>query len=250
VPQRLLKRLGSRSSRERLAAVEAMAEFRFQQTVAALTGALDDRNADVRIAAALSLATMGEAPPARLLIEKLGIGTRESSLLTIGLFEEIAAVRPQEIRDIIADPASSGLVKAAGIESLSASGDYSLVPIIAQLALKADPFADELPRYLESLAQFGHPAAIPAVERALHVEAAPARAAASLAAGRIGIVGTADRLAELLNDQDWWVRFRAGEALARLGKPGHDLLARVASDGTQVAARAAALTMAERGISP
>ena len=248
VPQRLLKQLRSRSSRERLGAVESLAEFRFEQTVAALHQALDDRNADVRIAAAMSLAGMGHAPPAGELIAKLGIGTRESSLLTIGLFEEIAAIRPEEIRAVIEDPASPGLVKAAAIESLSASTDYSLVPTINRLAMAADPASEELPRYLQSLARFGHPAGIPAVNRALAIGAPPARAAACEAAGRIGVVDAAGRLAELLDDADWWVRFRAGEALARLGKPGRDRLADVARDGSPVAARAAALTMAERGI--
>jgi HEAT repeat protein len=248
VPQRLLKQLRSGSSRDRLAAVEALGEFRFEQTVAALHKALDDRNPDVRIAAAMSLASMGHAPPARELIRKLGIGTRESSLLTIGLFEEIAAARPEQIRAVIEDPAGPGLVKAAAIESLSASGDYSLVPTINRLAMEAAPASEELPRYLLSLAQFGHPAGIPAVNRALRIGAPPARAAACEAAGRIGVVEAADRLAELLDDEDWWVRFRAGEALARLGRPGRQVLAEVARGPSPRAARAAALTMAERGI--
>jgi HEAT repeat protein len=248
VPQRLLKQLRSRSSRDRLGAVESLAEFRFEQTVSALHGALDDRNADVRIAAAMSLGSMGHAPPAGELIRRLGIGTRESSLLTIGLFEEIAAARPEEIRAVIEDPASPGLVKAAAIESLSASSDYSLVPTINRLALEAGPASEELPRYLLSLAQFGHPAGIPAVDRALAVGAPAARAAACEAVGRIGVVEAAGRLADLLDDEEWWVRFRAGEALARLGKSGRETLARVAREGSPVAARAAALTMAERGI--
>jgi hypothetical protein len=248
VPQRLLKQLRSRSSRDRLAAVEALAEFRFEQTVAALHKALEDRNPDVRIAAAMSLASMGHAPPARELIRKLGIGTRESSLLTIGLFEEIAAARPEQIRAVIEDPAGPGLVKAAAIESLSASSDYSLVPTINRLAMEADPASEELPRYLLSLAQFGHPAGIPAVNRALSIGAPRARAAACEAAGRIGVVEAAGRLAELLDDEDWWVRFRAGEALARLGRPGREMLAEVARGPSPRAARAAALTMAERGI--
>jgi HEAT repeat protein len=248
VPHRLLQRLRSRSSRERLAAVESLADFPFEQTVAALRHALDDRNADVRMAAAMSLAAMGEAPPASELIEKLGIGTRESSLLVVGLFEDIAAVRPAEIRAVIEDSACSGPVKAAAIESLSASGDYSLVPTINRLALEADPHSEELPRYLHSLAEFGHPAGIPAVDRALSLPVPRARAAACEAAGRIGVVPAAGRLAELLDDEDWWVRFRAGEALARLCRPGRDLLAQVARGGSPIAARAAALTMAERGI--
>jgi HEAT repeat protein len=140
------------------------------------------------------------------------------------------------------------MVKAAAIESLSASGDYSLVPTIARLALAAEAGSEELPRYLRSLAQFGHPAGIPAVERGLHVEVPRARAAACEAAGRIGVVTATGRLAELLGDEDWWVRFRAGEALARMGAAGRAVLAQVAREGPELAAKAAALTMAERGI--
>ncbi len=248
VPRRLLLRLRSRSSRVRVGAAEALAEFRFHETKDALVGALRDGNEDVRLAAAMSLAAMREAPSAEQLVESLGIGRSESSLLTVGLFEEIAAVRPEEIRALIEDPHSPGWVKAAAIDSLSASGDYSLVPIITRLAIEADPEAAELPRYLRSLGRFGHPAAARAVERGLHTEVPQVRAAACEAAGKIALVETAGRLAELLGDEDWWVRFRAGEALARLGEPGRALLAEVATSGAAPAAQAARLTMAERGI--
>jgi hypothetical protein len=248
VPHRLLRRLRSPSAQARISAVEALAAFRFQQTVSALYDALGDRNADVRMTAAMSLAAMGEAPPARELIDKLGIGTRENSLLTIGLFEDIAATRPQEVRAVIEDPTVPGLAKAAAIDSISASGDYSLVPVITRLALAADLGAGELPRYLQSLARFGHPAAIPAIKRALGSDAPPARAAACEAAGLVAVAELAGRLIELLDDPDWWVRFRAAEALTRLGTQGAALLGRTAREGSPVAARAAALTLAERGI--
>jgi HEAT repeat protein len=248
VARRLLLRLRGRSSRVRVGAAEALAEFRYQESVDALVAALRDRNEDVRLAAAMSLASMRQSPPAAQLVKSLGIGRSETSLLTIALFEEIAAVRPEEVRALIEDENSPGAVKAAAIDSLSASGDYSLVPIITRLAVAAQADAEELPRYLRSLGQFGHPAAAPAVERGLQLEAAPVRAAACEAAGKIGLMECAGRLAELLGDEDWWVRFRAGEALTRLGDPGHRLLAEVARSGAAPAAHAAALTMAERGI--
>jgi HEAT repeat protein len=181
-------------------------------------------------------------------VDSLGIGRSERSLLTIGLFEEIAAVRPDEIRALIENEQSPGWVKAAAIDSLSASGDYSLVPIITRLSIEAPSEAAELPRYLRALGRFGHPAAAPAVERGLQTEVPQVRASACEAAGRIALIESASRLAELLGDEDWWVRFRAGEALARLGEPGRELLAQVARSGDTPAAHAAQLTMAERGI--
>jgi hypothetical protein len=57
--------------------VESLAQFSFERTVSALHEALDDRNADARIAAAMSPGSMGHASPAGELIPRLGIGTRK-----------------------------------------------------------------------------------------------------------------------------------------------------------------------------
>jgi HEAT repeat protein len=248
VPLALRARLRSRSPRIRFAAAEALAHFADDESAAALERALDDRNADVRLSAAMALAEMGRAPPAATLVDKLSLGRQENSMLVVGLFEQLAAARPEEIRGLIEDPSSPGSVKAAAIEALSASGDYSLVPLITALALRADPMSVELPRYLRSLGEFAHPAGAPAVEAALSSPAWWVRAAAAEAAGRIGMANSAERLALLLDDTDWWVRFRAGEALAALGDAGRRLLGETARGGPALARRAAALTLAERGL--
>lgn len=248
VPERLRHRLESGSPRTRLAAAEALADFGDNVSIERLRKALDDPNSDVRLSAALALATAGKAPPARLLVEKLGIGTRENSLLIVGLFREIASERPEEIKQLIEDPDTPPSVKAAAIDALSNSGDYSLVPLIVDLAMRADPAGEELPRYLRGLADFAHPAGAPAVEYALEAEAWWARAAAAQAAGKIGLNRTAERLAALLNDPQWWVRFRAGEALVALGEEGHRLLRSVSAGGSGLASEAARLTLAEQGL--
>jgi len=62
------------------------------------------------------------------------------------------------------------------------------------------------------------------------------------------LIESADRLAELLGDPEWWVRFRAAESLILFGEPGLALL-RTAAAGDQGLARDAATTMlAERGL--
>jgi len=248
VPRRLLARLRRPASQTRIVAAEALAEFPSPEHVEALEVALRDRNQDVRLAAAMSLAATGNAPPARRLIEQLHIGRGQSSLLVVALLEDIALERPQEIRSLIEDPAIPEAVKAAAIEALSSSGDYSLVPIITDLAIRATPTSEALPRFLRSLGQFGHPAAGAAVERGLRNGSADVRAAACEAAGKIGLVTAAEKLAQLLGDESWWVRFRAGEALTRIGPRGHRLLSEAASSGDRSVAQAAELIMAERGI--
>lgn len=248
VPERLRHHLNSGSPRVRLAAAEALAEFPDEKTVERLLAALRDRSSDVRLAAALSLAALDRAPPARELVDLLGIGTGENSLLTVGLFRDIAARRPGEIKGLILDDDVPGDAKASAIEALSASADYALVPLIASLAVSSDSDDPALPRYLRALGAFAHPAGERAVKRGLGSANWQVRAAAAEAAGKIGLSSLGAQLRELLADKTWWVRFRAGEALARMGEDGAVLLRQAARHSPEPGRSAARLTMAERGI--
>lgn len=246
VPERLRHHLGSGSARIRQQAAEALAEFGDEPSLARLQAALDDPDGDVRLTAALALAPLGRLPEARKLVDQLGIGTTEHSLLVVSLFREIARTKSEELKALLYDPTVPPGAKAAAIDALSASPDYALVPLISQLSLRLPDEDPVLPRYLKALGEFGHPAGTPAVERALASANWAARATAAHAAGRIGVVEAAPRLAELLGDHNWWVRFRAGEALTRLGPEGERLLEETARDGPERAREAASLTLAER----
>jgi HEAT repeat protein len=250
VPDTLRHRLKSGRRRVRLAAAEALGHFPDPESRAALSAALDDPGGEIRLTAALALAAAGEAPPADQLVRKLGIGTREQSLLALSLMREIARKKPDEVKGLVLDPATEPHARASAIEALSASGDYSLVPVIARLAIEASPNSDTLPRLIEALGRFGHPAGGAAVTHHLAAPDAAVRAAAAEAAGRIGIVAARETLGALLADPDWWVRLRAGQALARLGPTGEALLEDVARNGTEPARRTAALTLAERRRAP
>lgn len=250
VADTLHARLRSGSSRVRLAAAEALADFGDPASLAALHGVLDDPNEDVRLSAALALAQAGHAPPVSELVKTLGIGTSEHSMLVVGLFREIANETPDQIRALVEDPGSSPEVKAAAIEALTALGDPGLVPVITRLAIDTDEHAEELPRYLRALGRFGHPAAAPAIVEAMDSAVWWVRAAAAEAAGRIGLAELSARLTTLLDDESWWVRFRAGEALFQLGGEGRESLADAARSGAPRARDAAAFTLAERGMAP
>lgn len=234
------------SARARITAAEMMADFPDDHCTAALEESLEDRDSDVRLAAALSLASSGRAPPASDLITLLGLGEREQSMLITTLLAEIARDRPGEVRALIVAAAVPLSVKAAAIEAVASSGDYSLVPIITQLALRADDYAPELPRFLRALGTLQHPAAASAIEKSLYSPIWWVRAAAAEAAGRIGLTKTGPRLVSLLDDPDWWVRFRAGEALSRLGDDGRQWLGDTVRDGAERARLAARLTLADQ----
>ncbi|RIX26997.1 HEAT repeat domain-containing protein [Sphingomonas edaphi] len=236
------------SARKRASAVEALAYFHDDKSSETLALALSDKSPDVRLAAAMALAESGRAPAAERLMETLGLGVSENSMLIVSLFQKIAAYRPAEIRDLILLPTVPNSVKAAAIDALSASQDYGLVKTINELALRTDPSSEDLPRFLRALGAFSHPGGAPAVRHCLSAPTWWVRAAAAEAAGRIGMSDTAFKLGEMLSDPDWWVRFRAGEALVRLGSEGKTILSRISKGKAEPARSAARLTLAEQGI--
>jgi HEAT repeat protein len=242
---RLHARLLRGNVRDRVLAAAALANFEDKETKAALTEALDDRNPRVARVAALSLATIGNAPPPMEVIRRLGGGEHEASLLIAMLLVEIAQSDAGSVRLLFLDPDLQASLKAVAAEALALCNDIDAAPAIADLAMNADSGANELPRYLGALADIGHPAGAPAVLKWLDSSSAKVRAAAARAAGRIGIALALDRLEALLGDPDWWVRFETANALLRLGAEGQRRLILAAAGNQEPARETAALTLAE-----
>ena len=248
VPERLRGQLGSGSSRVRQTAAEALAYFEDERTTEGLRHALGDSNPDVRLTAALALAQSGRAPPLRELVYRLDIGRSEKSLLVNALFKELARHGTAELEALLRSPDAPLTARIAAADALAEAGDYGSVSAIAEAALGASENGPELPRMLRALARLGHPAAAPAVARALASAAPSARAAAAEAAGRIGFANMADRLAELLGDPSWRVRFRSAQALVALGDEGLARLRSAAAGGGPPASEAATRILGEKGL--
>jgi HEAT repeat protein len=79
-------------------------------------------------------------------------------------------------------------------------------------------------------------------------EAWEVRAAAVEAARRMSLSEFVPELSSRLEDEIWWVRFRASEALVALGEPGINSLRCLAQSGRDRSRRMASLVMAERGV--
>lgn len=246
VPDRLRERLRHGRASTRLAAAEALGHFEDASSIDTLTAALSDANQQVRLTAALALAAQGHAPPAPELVAWLGLGRDEHSLLGVALLKEIARDHPEQISDLLLDPAIAPEVKAAAVEALSSTGNYAVAGTIADLAARAPAEAEILPRYLRALGEIGHPVGARAVAAHFGSPIAEVRAAAAEAAGRIGMIDAAGRLESMLADEAWPVRFQAGRALVRLGKSGLSRLESRARD-EGLAGETAALTLAESG---
>lgn len=242
----LRKRLKSRTPQDRLMASEALAMFPGEAE--AVTAMLDDRNPDVRLGAALALAQNHVAPPAAELVRKLGLGTTERSLLVVSLMRDLVESDPEGVEAMLYDSALPDSAKLAATDALAASGRVEHAPLVAWMADAATEDSALQPRIYRALGRIGHPGGHAAIRRGLDSPWWQARAAAAEAAGKSGMVAACDKLGELLGDPEWWVRFRAGEALSYLGRSGRNALHYALEDGSDLAREAAKQTLAERGL--
>jgi HEAT repeat protein len=250
VPRRLARQMRSISQRKRTVALRGLVEFDDPVSRRALDRALDDPAPDIRLAAAQALAERGEPLDARDLVRRLGLGSEHSPRTMVRLFRSIAQARPDQVKALVLEPDQNLDVRLAAIEAMADTGDYSLVPVLAALALEADDGSEELPRYLHALGKLGHPSGKTAILAGLSSGSMAARAAAARAVGRIALTDSVDRLGQLLNDREWWVRFRAAEALLGLGDAGLARLRAAAAHGYGPAREAAGTMLAERGLRP
>ena len=239
VPDLLHKRARSRTAQDRLTAIEALALFDNYTGVVEL--ALDDSNPHVRLGAALALSARGDAPDLMALVRKLRIGEAENSLLLVSLMSDIAARDPDAVRALLSDAAFPDAGKVAAVDALADSG-YTHAPLLAEMAANPCGAPDLQPRVFRALGRTGHPVSAGAIEAGLASQDWRIRAASAEATGQIALRRFAEQLGTLLSDRHWWVRFRAGEALLRLGEPGTAVMNRAAS-GTEALARRAATTL-------
>jgi HEAT repeat protein len=247
VAAKLHGRLRRGSVRTRILAAAALANFADEKSEAALTAALHDPNREVRLAAAHSLAAGGRGPSLMDVALALGINEQDGSLRTVMLLSEMARSRIDDVRSLLSDARVSAGLRSLAALVLAKRGDLVSLPRVIALANDAAPDAGELSRYLQAIAEFGHPAAFAVVLRSLESPMAEVRAAAARAAGQIGTTSGLAGLERLLADADWWVRFDAARALVRLGEEGLARLRNAALGSVEPAGETARLTLAEAG---
>ena len=122
-------------------------------------------------------------------------------------------------------------------------GEYA--PLLAYMARSAEGEPDLQPRLFRALGRTGHPAGTEAIVHGLSSEEWTVRSSAAEAAGKAGLAQAAARLGELLTDPHYWVRYRASEALLRLGPRGINTLREVSEGDDEEASAVAAKMLAE-----
>ena len=134
--------------------------------------------------------------------------------------------------------------KIAATDALAnAGGEYA--PLLAYMAKESAGEPELQPRIFRALGRNGHPAGAEAILGGLGSAQWTVRAAAAEAAGKSGIADAADTLGAMLSDENWWVRYRAGEALLRLGPRGINALRRNCEGDNEVARSTAQAILVE-----
>lgn len=226
---------------QRQKAAETLAFFDTDEVVRALTAALADPYAQLRLAVARSLASLGRNIPAQALRD---VQWGDSALVH-DLFEKLAATQAQDLIALAGDSEAVPSRRVCAVQALANTGDYALIPIFSALA------AEHLPELraaaANGLGRLGHPKAESVLTSLLDDDDYRVRAASIQAVGAIQLTGLYDGVTRHLDDGNWWVRFTAAEALAAGGEAGHRIL-RAAEAGSLVNARdMAAMMLLERG---
>ncbi|MFN6934491.1 MAG: HEAT repeat domain-containing protein, partial [Tsuneonella sp.] len=221
-------------------AVEALAMFPHHASLVSAV-ALTDHNADVRLGAALALAQEGRAPPVGELVRRLGIGSKEQSLLGVSLMRDLARTDPHAVEALLYDLEVPDAAKLAATDALAESSGVDHAPLVAWMSEASEEESDLRPRIFRALGQLGHPSGHVAILAGLDSERWQVRSSAAEAVGRSAVQSAIPRLVQLLADDEWWVRFRASEALALLGKVGVERLRQIAQGAEGGAQRTAAL---------
>ena len=196
--------------------------------VPALIERLKDPNEMVRQHAIAALGDLGAAQGLGAIVEALDASAGWGNLLVIMALSRMGS------RSV---PAVGALLAA----STSPARTKALLQVTGQLGMAADPaliralarhedaeVRIEAVRTLGSLAS--DPESVDVCLAAMDDQAWPARALAARSLGSLGDARAIPRLERAMGDPAYWVRHRAGEALARLGDAGRAALERALRD--------------------
>lgn len=221
----LLRQLRSWSAQGRRAAADALKLFPDQETVGALLAALDDRSEEVRLTAAMSLAALNAMPPLPVLIHTLVGKSEIQSLLLQNLIDSIAVTRPEEVLQTAKGKNGKDFLRPMALSALGRSAHLEMGGEIA--AFIGDPDPEVRAAALAAVAAIGYFGAQDRVKQGLSDPVQFVRVRAIAAARSLELRELVPTLNALLSDENWWVRFRAGEALAALGHPAPQSIDRV-----------------------
>ncbi|GGY37235.1 HEAT repeat domain-containing protein [Streptomyces djakartensis] len=240
--------LRSRSAPRRGRAAQVLGRLQYRRAAPALCRLLDDRDHEVRMAAARALGRLADPLAVPHLLDSLhGARTVPPTTITAA----VASMGREAWSPVAAglgDPAP--LVRAVAIEVLGVTGAIARTPELVHV-LRADPDLEVRIRAARALGRLGMPEGLEPLLAAIRPgQPVALRIVAAGALGRLGAVAATRALTELLGDDRPHLAATAARALLRLGPAGETALREAAddrSDGGAAAQARAALAEAAVG---
>ncbi len=230
----------------RAEACRTLGFFNEVESKLALYAALEDPEIEVRVEAARSLMQAGAVTSVTELTQYLVTGDGPPSMPVVALFRSLGREAVPELVALL-ESNTKPSAKVLAIDALGHIGDLRAVPML--LHFYHHPVKAIRVVVMQALSLLRDPTALPAVLLAMSDPDWEVRAQAASCAGYVGASESIEMLEHLLEDDFWWVRYYAAEALYKLGEDGVAALQTIARWGEWRAAEMAGGILLEKGLS-
>ncbi|MGH7231405.1 MAG: HEAT repeat domain-containing protein [Nitrospiraceae bacterium] len=214
------------SMRVRLIAVTTLGHLHDTSSWDALKQLAAAGNSFLALASARALVHIDPRAAMPIVIPLISSRSDWSPVKVVSILNEAGA-------EIVAMPLAHAVVSAPPeqavriIRCLEATRSTGALPVIREMLLGQVPDDRVIPACLHLFGEFGDPKDLSIVRTYVGHAMWPIRVQAAAALGRMGTEEDEDRLIDLLVDEQWWVRYRAAEALARLSFISRDQLVKI-----------------------
>ena len=207
--------LCARSLRRRLLAIVTLGHLQERSVWHDLVAMLTDENAFLSFCAANALLNI-DAPAA--VPHLLPVLSRRKDWSPLKIVAMLKAAGPDLAAETVIQAAiqAEPEIGARLIRHVSATRSHGGLPLLRQFLCDRVPSDDILAACLFLFGECSDPNDLPIIRRHLTHTRWYVRVQAATALGKAGMEEDEARLIALLDDDQWWVRYRAGEALANL----------------------------------
>jgi HEAT repeat protein len=219
IPRAILRRFARSDENRRILYCELLGTIGGADAAKGLWRALRDRAANVRIAAAIALVELAQAPPLAKLLARLGRDARESSRL-VYLFEKLLPRSEAEIMILVEDKASEPRLRISALQALELGSPSAHRALLLRLGQEICPeLAVEVAR---GLGRVGGAEGSAVLVTMMAHDAPSVRRQAAAAAGNAGFTTAMPSLARLTGDPDSAVAAAAARSMWLLRqRPAH-----------------------------
>jgi hypothetical protein len=239
----LEKGLRSRSRSLRIRVISLLSHFEDQRSLNLLRSRIADRGLYVQLAALRALADRRDYEALPETVRVLGKARETNVPLLADILRRFGEPAVPTLAALALSEASQG-VKLAAVSALGGIASLTAFGPLSDLAAEPDPVLRAAA--VNALGRLGDPRAVAEIGWGLEAAEDRVRVQAAIAAGLIGSLQMAPALVERLEDPVWEVRYRAAEALYRLGGAGLALLS-AAAKGEGLGGEMARELLAEKG---